>query len=256
MIYALFQNTITYRQISHSHQPTPAYNNVYWDCNVNASLHESGAYKGNLQEFTTSELKTWCDGMIFFWAAQLMETRDEQVRWANFYDCIHGLLKSYYEPKMPRSIGICKPRNAGDLQADHRTALEIVQKDHQTKWTIHNRRMNLFKHEQKEDQSFDQWHIHLYGLGEDAHVDELTGRDWLLFILIQSCKSQELKKNIFNLEDDEVTLPNVLALARKYERTEVACAEKETISNSFIKKEKQGGKATLFQPVQQLQATQ
>jgi hypothetical protein len=88
------------------------------------------------------------------------------------------------------------------------------------------------------------------------HVDELTGRYWLLFILIQSCKSQELKKNIFNLEDDKVTLPNVLALARKYERTEVACAEKETISNIFIKKEKQGGKATLFQPVQQPQATQ
>jgi hypothetical protein len=120
------------------------------------------------KEFTTSELKTWCDGMIFFWAAQLMETRDEQVRWANLYDCIHGLLKSYYEPKMPRSIGICKPLNAGDPQADHRTALEIVQKDHQTKWPIHNRSMNLFKHEQKEDQSFDQWHIHLYGLGEDA----------------------------------------------------------------------------------------
>jgi hypothetical protein len=41
--------------------------------------------------------------------------------------------------------------------------------------------VNLFKEEQKEDQSFDQWHIHLYGLGEDANVDELTGRDWLLF---------------------------------------------------------------------------
>jgi hypothetical protein len=25
-----------------------------------------------------------------------METRDEQVRWANFYNCIHGSLKSYY----------------------------------------------------------------------------------------------------------------------------------------------------------------
>jgi hypothetical protein len=27
------------------------------------------------KEFTTSELRTWCSGMIFFWAAQLMETR-------------------------------------------------------------------------------------------------------------------------------------------------------------------------------------
>jgi hypothetical protein len=76
--------------------------------------------------------------------------------------------------------------------------------------------VNLFKQEQKEDQSFDQWHIHLYGLRKDAHVDELTGRDWLLFILIQSCKSQELKKKIFDLDDNKVTLPNVLAQARKY----------------------------------------
>jgi hypothetical protein len=29
------------------------------------------------KEFTTSELRTWCSGMIFFWAAQLMETRKE-----------------------------------------------------------------------------------------------------------------------------------------------------------------------------------
>jgi hypothetical protein len=57
--------------------------------------------------------------------------------------------------------------------------------------------VNLFKQEQKEDQSFDQWHIHLYSLGEDAKVDELTGRDWLLFFLIQSCKSkfQALKQH-------------------------------------------------------------
>jgi hypothetical protein len=26
------------------------------------------------KEFTASELRTWCSGMIFFWAAQLMET--------------------------------------------------------------------------------------------------------------------------------------------------------------------------------------
>jgi hypothetical protein len=122
------------------------------------------------KEFTTSELRTWCDGMVFFWASQLMETMDEQVHWENFYDCIHGLLKSYYKPKMPRGIGIFDPRNVDHVLADHRTALEIVQKDHQTKWPIHNRRVNLFKQEQKEDQSFDQWHIHLYGLVEDAHV--------------------------------------------------------------------------------------
>jgi hypothetical protein len=167
------------------------------------------------KEFTTSEQRTWCDGMIFFWAAQLMETRDKQVRWANFYDCIHRSLKSYYEPKLARSIGICDPRNVDDVLADHRTALEIVQRDHETKWPIHNRRVNLFKQEQKEDQSFDQWHVHLYGLGKDAHVDELTGRDWLLFLLIQSCRSQELGKNILNLDDNEITLENLLALAIK-----------------------------------------
>jgi hypothetical protein len=191
------------------------------------------------------------------WAAQLMETRDEQVRWANFYDCMHGLLERYYEPKMPRGVRICTARNAGDPQADQRTALEIMQKDHQTRWPIHNRRINLFKEEQKEDQSFDQWHIHHYGLGKDANIDKLTGRDWLLFILIQSCKDPILKKKIFNLDDDKVTLHNVLALARKYEKAEVACAEKETISNIFVKKEsKRGGKATPSQPVQQPQATQ
>jgi hypothetical protein len=154
------------------------------------------------------------------------------------------------------SIGICDPRNVDDVLADHRTALEIVQKDHQTKWPIHDRRVNLFKQEQKEDQSFDQWHIHLYGFGKDAHVDELTGRDWLLFLLIQSCKSHELIKKILNLDDGEITLQNVLALARKYESNKVACNDKDTINNIFVKKEKKGGKATPSQPVQQPQATQ
>jgi hypothetical protein len=95
---------------------------------------------------------------------------------------------------MPRSIGICNPGNIGDVLADHRTALKIVQRDHETKWPIHTRPVNLFKQEQKEDQSFDQWHIHLYSLGKDAKVDKLTGRYWLLFLLIQSCKSNELRR--------------------------------------------------------------
>jgi hypothetical protein len=116
---------------------------------------------------------------------------------------------------MPRGIGICTARNAGDPQADHRTALVIIQKDHQTRWPIHNRHVNLFKEEQKEDLSFHQWHIHLYSLCEDANVDELTGRDWLLFLLIQSCKDPILKKKIFDLNNDKVTLHNVLALARR-----------------------------------------
>jgi hypothetical protein len=81
-------------------------------------------------------------------------------------------------------------------------------------------------------------------------------QDWLLFILIQSCKSQELRKKIFDLYINKVTLPNVLALARKYQSTEVACADKENISNIFIKKEKRGGKATPSRPVQQPQAMQ
>jgi hypothetical protein len=132
------------------------------------------------KDFTTSELRTWCSGMVLFWAAQAMEDRDVEIRWANLYDCMHSTQKNYFEPRMPRGIGICNPRNVDDNNADHRTALEIVQVDHKMKWPIHTRRVNLFKQEQKEDQSFDQWHIHLYNLGEDAKVDELTGRDWLL----------------------------------------------------------------------------
>jgi hypothetical protein len=185
-----------------------------------------------------------------------METREEEIRWANFYDCMHSTQKNYFEPRMPRGIRICNPRNVADILADHRTALEIVQHDHETKWHIHIRRVNLFKQEQKEDQSFDQWHIHLYNLGEDAKVDELTGRDWLLFLLIQSCKSNELRKKILNLPDNEITQENVLPLARKYESTEVACKKKDTINNIFMQKEKKGGKATPSQPVQQPNATQ
>jgi hypothetical protein len=107
-----------------------------------------------------------------------------------------------------------------------------------------------------EDQSFDQWHIQLYNLGKDAKVEELTGIDWLLFLLIQSCKSNELGKKILNLPDNKITLENVLALARKYESTEMACKEKDTINNIFMQKEKKGGKATPSKPVQQPNATQ
>jgi hypothetical protein len=81
-------------------------------------------------------------------------------------------------------------------------------------------------------------------------VDELTGKDWLLFLLIQSCKSNELMKKILNLPDNKITLENVLALARKYESTEVACKEKDTINNIFMQKEKKGGKATPSLPLQ------
>jgi hypothetical protein len=186
------------------------------------------------KDFTTSELRTWCSRMVFFWAAQATETRDVEIRCANFYDCMHSTHNYYFKPRMPRGIGICSPRNVGDANADHRTTLEIVQRDHETKWPIHTRRINLFKQEQKEDQSFDQWHIHLYNLGKDAKVDELTGRDWLLFLLIQSCKSNELRKKILNMPDNEITMENVLAPARKYESTEVACKEKDTINNIFM----------------------
>jgi hypothetical protein len=114
------------------------------------------------KDFTTSEMRTWCSGMVFFWAAQAMETRDIKIRWANLYDCMHSTQKNYFKPRMLRGIGICNPRNVDDDNADHRTALEIVQIDHKTKWPIHTWRVNLFKQEQKEDESFDQWHIHLY----------------------------------------------------------------------------------------------
>jgi hypothetical protein len=190
------------------------------------------------KDFTTSELRTWCSGMAFFWAAQDMENREVGIRWANFYDCMHATQKNYFQPRLPPGIGVINPRNVANAHADHRTALEIIQLDHETKWPIHTRRVNLFKQEQKEDQSFDQWHIHRYNLGEDAKVDDLTGRDWLLFLLIQSCKSTELRKKILNLPDREITLENVLALARKYESTEVAVKDKDTINNIFVKKEK------------------
>jgi hypothetical protein len=182
------------------------------------------------KEFTTSELRTWCSGMVFFWAAQVMETRDKDIRWANFFDCMQNTQKDYFEPRMPRGITICNPRNVADVLADHGTALEIVQRDQETKWLVHTRRVNLFKQEQKEDQSFDQRHIHLYNLGKDTKVDELTGRDWLLFLFIQTCKSNEQRKKILNQPDNEIMLENVLALARKYESTEVACKEKDTIT--------------------------
>jgi hypothetical protein len=194
------------------------------------------------KDFTTSEPRTWCSGMVFFWAAQAIEDRDVEIRRANLYDCMHSPQKNYFEPRMPPGIGICNPRNVDNDNAYHRTALEIVQVDHETKWPIHTRRVNLFKQEQKEDQSFYQWHIHLYNLGEDAKVDELTGRDWLLFLLVQSCKLNELRKKILNLPDKEITLENVLALARKYESTEVACKEKDTINKYFHEEGKEGRK--------------
>jgi hypothetical protein len=195
--------------------------------------------------------------MVFFWAAQVKENREEDIHWANLFDCMHNTLKDYYEPRMTPGIGICNPHNVADVLADHSTALEIVQRDHETKWPIHTRRVNLFKQEQKEDQSFNQWHIiHLYKLGQDAKEDELTDRDWLLCLLIQSCKLNELRKKILKLPDNKITLENVLALAKKHESTEVACKEKDTINNIFVKKEKKGGKATPSQPVQQPNAKQ
>jgi hypothetical protein len=32
------------------------------------------------KDFTTSELRTWCSGMAFFWAAQDMEKREVGIR--------------------------------------------------------------------------------------------------------------------------------------------------------------------------------
>jgi uncharacterized C2H2 Zn-finger protein len=109
--------------------------------------------------------------MVFFWAAQVLETRDENILWSNFFDCMHNTRKDYFKPRMPRGIGICNQRNVADVLADHRSALEIVQQDHETKCPLHTRCVNLFKQEQKEDQSFDQCHIHLYNLGKDIKVD-------------------------------------------------------------------------------------
>jgi hypothetical protein len=74
------------------------------------------------KDFTTSELRSWCSGMVFFWAAQAMETRDVKILWANFYDCMHSTQKNYFQPRMPRGIGICNPRNvAEDVPGDRAT---------------------------------------------------------------------------------------------------------------------------------------
>jgi hypothetical protein len=54
---------------------------------------------------------------------------------------------------------------------------------------------------------------------------------------------------IFDLDDVEVRLHNVLAEVRKYEIAERACSKKKSISNIFVKKESKHGKATPSQPV-------
>jgi hypothetical protein len=43
-------------------------------------------------------LRIWCNWMTFFWDAQLMETKVKQVRWANFFDCMHLSLKTGSAP--------------------------------------------------------------------------------------------------------------------------------------------------------------
>jgi hypothetical protein len=58
------------------------------------------------KDFTNTELRTWCSGRVFFWAAQAIEDRDVEIRWANFYDCMHSTQKNYFEPRMPHGIGI------------------------------------------------------------------------------------------------------------------------------------------------------
>jgi hypothetical protein len=80
------------------------------------------------KEFITSELRILSKQMRYFWDPQLMDARVEKVQWGNFFNCMHMSLKTYYKPKMPRGIGICNARNAGDPQANHRTALPIMQK--------------------------------------------------------------------------------------------------------------------------------
>jgi hypothetical protein len=41
------------------------------------------------KEFTTSELRIWSNQMTYFWDAQLMDTRVEQVQWGQFLQ-LHG----------------------------------------------------------------------------------------------------------------------------------------------------------------------
>jgi hypothetical protein len=80
------------------------------------------------------------------------------------------------------------------------------------------------------------WQVNLYPLGEDANVDSLTGRDWLLFLLIQNCRDPVLKKKIFDLDNDKVTLHNVLAVVRRHEKEKGHAAKSLKISNIFMNK--------------------
>jgi hypothetical protein len=73
---------------------------------------------------------------------------------------------------------------------------------------------------------------------------------------IRALRSLRCRASTFNLDDNKVTLENVLAVARRHEKGEKACKEKETISNIFMKKEGKRGKATPSQPVQQPQSKQ
>jgi hypothetical protein len=62
--------------------------------------------------------------------------------------------------------------------------------------------------------------VSLYMLSEDANVDDLTGREWLLFLLIQNCQDPVLKKKIFDLDNNDVTLENVKAVERRHKKGE------------------------------------
>jgi hypothetical protein len=178
--------------------------------------HEKKVYRGNYilgKEFTTSEWRIWSNQMHYFGDAQLMDARVKQVQWGNFFNGMH-------EPNMQRSVRICNVCNAVDPLADHRTVLSIMQKDLQTTWPIHNRRVNLLCEEQKEEQAFDMWQVSLYTLSKDANVEGLTGRNCLLFLLIQNCRDSALKKNILDHDknENEITRENVLAVERKQEK--------------------------------------
>jgi hypothetical protein len=99
------------------------------------------------------------------------------------------------------------------------------------------------------------WQVSLYTLSKDANVDGLTGRDWLLFHLIQNCQGLVLKKKIFDLNKNKITLEKVLAVSSKHEKGERSGKQKETISNVFTKKEQKSGKASPLQPIQPPQLT-
>jgi hypothetical protein len=126
---------------------------------------------------------------------------------------LHHSQETFCKPKIPRCVGICKQRNAWDSLADD--CIWIPANRFQSITEL-DRTWNLFGEEQKDEQSYNMWHVSLYTLGEKAKVDALRGRDWILFLLISNVKDPVLKQKIVDLDKADMNLACDLAVPRKH----------------------------------------